>query len=356
MLLSPVTFDGFELPNRVVMAPIGRNPLEFGRGSYGTLVDHYAQRATAGLIVTETVDVAGNSPDTSSTAGVDPGGLIEIWRPVVDAVHARGGRIAVQISHDGGNCKPNARPGEAACSPVPMEFNYVCRVSDEFRIAAMQAKEAGFDAIELLAGGGQLIDVFLQSHTNQRRDNFGGSLYNRFRLLGHVLDAVLAVWPRSKVGVRLSPNVTIGGAGAPDFRDTFLGTAERLDGLALGFLHVVDAVPRGFHGMGAPLTLAEFRRVFRGRLIGNGGYSQQRAESVISAGDADLISFGRSYRDYPDLVERFAANLPTVPLPSKTGLQPAARRWWDDISSVMDLQGAEKVDGPLRHTDVVTKP
>jgi len=183
----------------------------------------------------------------------------------------------------------------------------------DYRRAAQRAKDAGFDGIEIHAANGYLIDQFLQSKTNRRNDPYGGSIENRLRFLQEIVEAVLTVWPAGRVGVRVAPHGVFNDMGSPDFREQFLCTAKQLDTHQLGYLHVMDGLAFGFHQLGQPLTLADFRGVFRGPLMGNCGYTRETAEAAIAAGHADLIAFGRPYITNPDLVARFKNGWPLVP-------------------------------------------
>lgn len=187
-----------------------------------------------------------------------------------------------------------------------METAEVAAVVEDYRTAAARAKAAGFDGVEIHAANGYLIDQFLQSKTNQRTDRYGGSMEKRFQFLREIVTAILTVWPAARVGVRLSPNGNFNDMGAVDFRATFSFAATELNSFGLAYLHVVDGLAFGFHSLGSPMKLAEFRSVFRGPLMGNCGYTQESAEEAIAKGQADLIAFGRPYLSNPDLVERFA--------------------------------------------------
>jgi N-ethylmaleimide reductase len=184
---------------------------------------------------------------------------------------------------------------------------------DDYRIAARRALAAGFDGVEIHAANGYLIDQFLQSRTNLRTDRYGGSLENRCRFLDEIVTAVLTIWPSVRVGVHLAPNGNFNDMGSPDYRETFSHAAARLSLYNLAYLHVVDGLEFGFHGLGPPMTLAEFRAVFHGTLMGNCGYTREKADDAIRHGNADLISFGRPYLSNPDLVERFANGWPLNP-------------------------------------------
>ena len=165
-----------------------------------------------------------------------------------------------------------------------MRTDEIAGVVADYRRAAQRAQEAGFDGIEIHAANGYLIDQFLQSRTNQRTDAYGGSVENRFRFLREIVEAAVSVWPAGRVGVRLAPNGVYNDMGSPDFREQFLHAASQLDAYRLAYLHVMDGLAFGFHQLGPPLTLADFRGVFRGPLMGNCGYSQQTAEAAVAAG------------------------------------------------------------------------
>jgi 2,4-dienoyl-CoA reductase-like NADH-dependent reductase (Old Yellow Enzyme family) len=206
-------------------------------------------------------------------------------------------------------------PGALATSEIP-------RVVEDYRRAAERAKEAGFDGVEVPGANGYLIDTFLQSKTNQRIDEYGGSVANRYRFLKDVIEAVTSVWPAHRVGVHLSPNGSVHDMGSPDNREQFTFVPGELDRFGLAYLHVVDGLAIGFHKLGEPMTLAEFRKVFHGPLVGNGGYTKETAERAIAAGDVELISFGRPFISNPDLVERFRNDWPLGP-----SRAPVARRY-----------------------------
>ena len=191
-------------------------------------------------------------------------------------------------------------------TPRALTTEEVAAVVEDYRAAAQRAKDAGFDGVEVHCANGYLINQFLDSKTNKRDDRYGGSLENRCRFMLEVVEAVLSIWPSNRVGARLSPNGVFNDMGAPDYRETFLHAAQQLDTFKLGYLHVMDGLGFGFHELGEPMTLPEFRSVFSGALIGNCGYTQETAEAAIAGGNADLIAFGRPYISNPDLVARFA--------------------------------------------------
>ncbi|MGB7486604.1 MAG: alkene reductase, partial [Phormidesmis sp.] len=178
-------------------------------------------------------------------------------------------------------------------------------VLEDYRKAAENAKKAGFDGVEIHAANGYLINEFLDSKTNQRTDKYGGSLENRYRFLKEIVEVIMTVWPENRIGVRISPNGAFNDMGAPDYRETFTYVAKQLNSYGLAYLHVMDGLAFGFHELGEPMTLPEFRQVFDSTIIGNCGYDRETAEKAIAAGDADLIAFGRPYISTPDLVDRF---------------------------------------------------
>ena len=191
-------------------------------------------------------------------------------------------------------------------TPRALETDEIPSIVEDYRAAAERAKAAGFDGVEVHAANGYLIDQFLQSKTNQRTDIYGGTSENRFRFLQEILAAVTTVYSVERVGVRLAPNGNFNDMGSPDYQESFLHYASRLNDMPLAYLHVMDGLAFGFHELGEPMTLQGFRAVFKGPLMGNCGYTQETATAAIRDGHADLIAFGRPFITNPDLVERFA--------------------------------------------------
>ena len=216
--------------------------------------------------------------------------------------------------------------------PRALETDEIPRVVEDYRRAAERAKTAGFDGVEIHGANGYLIDEFLQSKTNHRTDEYGGSIENRYRFLKEVVEAVTSVWPAHRVGVHLSPNGAYNDMGSPDYREQFTYVASQLDHFGLAYLHVVDGLAFGFHGLGEPMTLAEFRKVFHGPLIGNCGYTKETAERAIAEGYADLISFGRPFISNPDLVERFSNGWALAePAPMSDWSSPTGAKGYTDF-------------------------
>ncbi|MGB0715827.1 MAG: alkene reductase, partial [Phycisphaerae bacterium] len=195
-------------------------------------------------------------------------------------------------------------------TPRALELEEMPHVIADYQRAAERCRSAGFDGVEIHSANGYLLDTFLQSKTNHRTDQYGGSMENRYRLLDEIVQSVCSVWPSNRVGVRLSPNGSFNDMGSPDFREQFTYVAEQLDQYGLAYLHVMDGLAFGFHELGEPMTLTEFRAVFGSRLIGNCGYDQASAESAIAEQRADMIAIGRPFISNPDLVARYANGWP----------------------------------------------
>jgi N-ethylmaleimide reductase len=335
-LFSSFDLGGLTLKNRVVMSPLTRSRAGEQRLPNLLMAEYYAQRASAGLIITEATVVSRQGIGWLNSPGIYSAEQVSGWKRVVDAVHAKGTPMFLQLWHCGRASHrlfhedqalpvaPSAIKINGAYSHTPfgkrpyetpraLHTDEVSAIVKDYRRAAERAKAAGFDGVEIHAANGYLIDQFLQSKTNLRTDRYGGSVENRYRFLDEVVRAILTVWPSSRVGVHLAPNGNFNDMGSPDFRETFLYVARQLSGYGLAYLHVVDGLAFGFHGLGTPMTLAEFRTVFKGPLMGNCGYVQDTAEAAIQNQDADLISFGRPFLSNPDLVERFANGWPLNP-------------------------------------------
>lgn len=336
-LFQPFKLGGLSLKNRVVMAPLTRARSGEERIPNALMAKYYAQRASAGLILTEATVVSEQGIGWLQSPGIYNDAQVEGWRQVLAAVAPHETPMFLQLWHCGRASHPDFHHGQPAVSasaikingdhihtpqgkkpyetPRALETAEVAAVVEDYRRAAERAEEAGFHGVEIHAANGYLIDQFLQSKTNQRTDQYGGSLENRFRFLREIVEAILSVMPAHQVGVRIAPNGAFNDMGSPDYRETFLYVAEQLSPYGLAYLHVVDGLEFGFHQLGEPMTLREFRPIFKGTLMGNCGYTQESAAAAIDAGDADLIAFGRPYISNPDLVERFQHDWPLAENP-----------------------------------------
>jgi N-ethylmaleimide reductase len=326
-LLSAFALRGLPLRNRVVMAPLTRARAGRERVPNDLMAEYYTQRASAGLIIAEATTISEQGFGWVDSPGIYNGAQVAGWKKITVALRARGTPFFLQLWHCGRASHSSFHGGKPAVSasaikingdsihtpigkqfyeaPRALETAEVSAVVEDYRRAAERAKAAGFDGVEIHAANGYLINQFLDSKTNHRTDQYGGSLENRYRFLKEIVEAILTVWPSSRVAVRLSPNGNFNDMGAPDFRETFTYAAAQLNTYGLAYLHVMDGLAFGFHEQGQPMTLPEFRAVFSGALMGNCGYTQETAEAAIAAGQADLIAFGRPYLSNPDLVERF---------------------------------------------------
>lgn len=332
-----VLFQAFKLhdlmlPNRIVLAPMTRSRAGIQRIPNKIMAEYYVQRSSAGLLITEATTISEEANGWNESPGVYTDEMTEGWKHITEAVHSQGGLIFLQLWHMGRASHSSFHGGKPAVAPsaikinekyihtpigkqpheVPraLETSEIPRVVEDYKKAAARAKAAGFDGVEIHGANGYLIDAFLQSKTNHRTDQYGGSLENRYRFLKEVVEAITSVLPANRVGVRLSPNGVFNDMGSADYREQFTLVASQLDRFGLAYLHVIDGLTFGFHQLGEPMTLAEFRRVFHGPLVGNCGYNHETAEKAIAEGHADLIAIGRPFISNPDLVERYRNGWP----------------------------------------------
>ncbi len=334
-LLADFELRDLFLANRVALAPMTRARAGQERIPNDLMAEYYVQRASAGLVITEATTISEQANGWNESPGIYTDAMTEGWRKVVDQVHEAGGTIFLQLWHCGRASHSSFHGGDPAVAPtaIKIDGDYIHTpkgkedyevpralttdeipgVVEDYRAAAARAKKAGFDGVEIHSANGYLLDEFLQSKTNHREDQYGGSVENRLQMLKEVVEAVIEEMPANRVGVRLAPNGAFNDMGSPDYREQFTYTASQLDAYGLAYLHVMDGLAFGFHELGEPMTLADFRAIFSGPLIGNCGYDQATAEAAIACGDADLIAIGRPYISNPDLVERYANDWPLNP-------------------------------------------
>ena len=363
-LLSSFELGDLQLKNRVIMAPMTRARAGTERMPNSLMAEYYVQRSGAGLIITEATTISPQANGWLNTPGIYTEAQAEAWQQIVDATHSQGTPIFLQLWHCGRASHSSFQPNNqlpVAPSAIKIEGNEVHtpngkqphetpralsteeipQIVEDYRKAAERAKNAGFDGVEIHAANGYLIDEFLQSKTNQRSDRYGGSLENRCRFLQEIVESVLTVWSPEQVGVRLSPNGVYNDMGSTDYRETFLYVAKKLNSYGLAYLHLLDGLAFGFHELGEPMTLAEFREVFDRALIGNCGYTQETAEVAIQEGNGDLIAFGRPFISNPDLVKRFAENLPLNPPAEQEVWYSFEREGYTDFPTYEELQTVE---------------
>lgn len=329
-LLSPVRLGPLFLPNRVAMAPMTRTRATEERVPTELMAEYYAQRASAGLIVSECIAVSPDSAGIIRAPGLYTAAQVEGWRKVTGAVHTRGGRIFAQIWHCGrashASLQPNGAPPVAPTAvaaegmiftpegrqpfsvPRALETSEIAGIVTAFADATARAREAGFDGVELHGAFGYLIDQFLQDGSNRRTDAYGGTVENRARFLFEVVDAMTGAWSADRIGVKLSPSNRFYGMFDSDAAATFGQAIRGLADRRVLYIHLME--PNEGDLATGTVQLGEvtkaFRPQFQGTIIANGGFDQDRADAFIEAGHADLVSFGRPYVANPDLPERFA--------------------------------------------------
>ncbi|WP_375434148.1 alkene reductase [uncultured Hymenobacter sp.] len=329
-LFTPFQMGALHLPNRLVMAPMTRSRANNdGNVPTDSTVKYYVQRASAGLIITEGSQISQQGVGYIYTPGIHSEAQVAGWKKVTDAVHAEGGRIFMQLWHVGAISHPFFQNGELPVAPsavqptgvkaftangmeeIPapraLETHEVKAVVEDFRKAAENAKQAGFDGVEIHGANGYLVDQFIQDNTNQRTDEYGGSVENRARFALEIVEAVTGVFGADRTGIRLSPTGNMGGINDSNRLATFSYVTEQLNKFGLAYLHVIEALPG--HRMaaqpGQEPVAPTLRQIFNGPFILNGGYTQETAEAALENNEADLIAFGIPFISNPDLVERY---------------------------------------------------
>ncbi len=318
-LFDPIRIGAFDLPNRIVMAPLTRaRATADGRVPTPLMRDYYAERASAGLILTEATCVSPSGVGYERTPGIWSDQQVEGWRAITDAVHAKGGRILLQLWHVGrisdpsllGGALPVApsaiaasghvsllRPERAYPVPRALGTEEIPGVVADFRRGAENAERAGFDGVEIHGANGYLLDQFLQDSTNRRTDAYGGPVENRARLMLEVADAAIGVWGPARVGMHLAPRGDAHSMGDSDSEATFGHVARELGRRGIAFLFARE------HVAGDSLGPA-IKRAFGGAFIANERYTIEQSEAALERGEADAIGFGVKFIANPDLPER----------------------------------------------------
>lgn len=350
-LLDPIKLGAIDAPNRIIMAPLTRGRAGPGFVPNELAVEYYRQRADAGLIISEATGISQEGLGWPSAPGLWTDAQVEGWKPVTDAVHAAGGRIVAQLWHMGrlvhsvfNDGKPpvsaSATKGEGrAHTPVgrldleearPLRLDEIPRVIADYAKAAENAKRAGFDGVQLHGANGYLIDQFLRDGTNLRDDDYGGSIDNRIRLLREVTEALIGVWGKDRVSVRLSPNGETQGVDDSAPEKLFPAAAAALDALGIAFLELREPGPDGTFGRtDVPKQSPAIRQVFKGPLILNSDYDVAKAEAALASGVADAIAFGRPFIGNPDLVERIRTGAPWAADNPQTWYSPGPEGYID---------------------------
>jgi N-ethylmaleimide reductase len=327
-LFSPLQVGALHLPNRIVMAPLTRGRAGAERIPNDMMLEYYALRAEAGLIITEATQISEQGAGWDQSPGIHTDAHVKGWQNITDAVHRQGGRIVLQLWHTGRASHPDFQPGgglpvsssaiaingfshtpkgkKPYLVPRPLELDEIPGVVQQYATATLRAQEAGFDGVEIHAANGYLIDQFLRDGVNQRTDAYGGSIANRARFLLEVTEAVVNAWSGDRVGIKLSPN----NHGYNDMQDsdpkaTFADVAEALNAFDLAFLDVFEPLPGHEFAIEADRYTPVIRDTYKGVLIVGGGYDAKLGEAAIANSEADLIAYGVPFIANPDLVERF---------------------------------------------------
>ncbi len=328
-LFTPVQLGSYTLANRMVMAPMTRLRA-VGAVPTPLMATYYAQRASAGLIITECTMVSPLSNGYINCPGIYSSEQVEGWKLITQAVHGKGGKIFLQLWHSGRVGHPSLLNGElpvapsaiaaqgtlhtpvgkmAFPTPRALETHEIPDIVQQFRACAQNAMTAGFDGVELHGAFGYLIDQFLQDGSNHRTDEYGGSVENRARFVLEVVEAVADVWGGDRVGIKLSPSNTFYGMQDSNPKATFSYVIDALNQFDLAYIHLMEPNETDIaSGDVLNPVLPIFRPVYKGRIITNGSYDKSKGNSVLSNDDAHLVSFGKLFIANPDLPERFAVD------------------------------------------------
>jgi N-ethylmaleimide reductase len=344
-LFSPLQIGPYHLTHRLMLAPLTR--MRAAKPSLAPRplnAEYYAQRATqGGLLIAEASPVMASGFGNPGVPGIYSEAQIAGWREVVDAVHAKGGIIFLQLWHVGRVSHSSLQPGGALPvapsavaipaelktstadgqvvsyeTPRALETSEIPGIIEAYRQGAANALKAGFDGVEIHGANGYLIEQFLQSHTNLRTDQYGGSIENRTRFLMEVTKAAIEVWGADRVGVRLSPYGVANGSREADPMPLYSHAIKSLDPLGLAYLHFIEPRSSGtgraeVNHQNVPSAMVLFRPLWKGKLITAGGFTGETANAAIAEGHADAIAFGRIFISNPDLPRRLARGFPLTP-------------------------------------------
>ena len=330
-LFDPIRLGAIEAPNRILMAPLTRGRSTRAHVPTALMVEYYAQRASAGLIISEATGISQQGLGWPYAPGLWSDEQVAAWRPVTHAVHRADGRIIAQLWHMGrivhsslGGCQPvsaspTTAPGTAHTyegrQPYelarPLRLDEIPSLLDDYRRAARHAMEAGFDGVQIHAANGYLIDQFLRNNSNFRDDAYGGPVQNRIRLLREVTGAVTDTVGADRTAVRLSPNGDTQGVNDSDPDALFGAAAEALSAIGIAFLELREPGFEGTFGKAERAPVAPtIRAAFKGPLVLNSDYTDVSGQAALDSGGADAIAFGRPFLANPDLPHRFRKHLP----------------------------------------------
>lgn len=331
-LFDPITIGDITLKNRIIMAPLTRSRASEGRVPNALMAKYYEQRATAGLILSEATAVTSHGVGYADTPGLWSDEQVEGWKQITAAVHAKGGVIFAQLWHVGRISDPSFLNGEPPVAPSAIQADghvsllrpqrpypvpralateELAGIVAAYKKAAENAKKAGFDGVEIHGANGYLLDQFLQSKTNQRSDNYGGSVENRARLMLEVTDAAIAVWGPNRVGMHLAPRRDSHDMGDANPAETFGYLARELGKRKIAFIFTREA-------LGEDSLSPLIKQEFGGTFIANEKMDKVVAQQLLESGKADAVAFGKDYISNPDLVERLQADAPLNTLNAET--------------------------------------
>jgi N-ethylmaleimide reductase len=332
LLFSEEKLGALTLPHRIVMAPLTRSrSSQPGDIPNDLNVEYYRQRASAALIITEATQITPEGKGYAFTPGIYSSEQIKGWKKITNAVHEQGGHIVMQLWHVGRVSHSKIQPdnqlpvapsaiavseGQAFTEegmldfevPRALETEEIARIVEDYRQAALNAKQAGFDGVEIHAANGYLLEQFLKDGTNKRTDQYGGSVENRCRIVLEVTQAVTEVWDSQHVGIRLSPTGTFNSMSESDPFTLYAHLVEQLNAFNLAYIHVVERFGISKSEDKGEFDFAGLRQIFNGQYIANGGYSGETAEQSLQAGESDFIAFGVPFIANPDLPKRIQLN------------------------------------------------
>ncbi|MES3083584.1 alkene reductase [Sphingomonas faeni] len=339
-LFDPITLGAVEAPNRIIMAPLTRGRADRDAVPTDIMVEYYTQRASAGLIISEATGISREGLGWPFAPGLWTDAQVAAWKPVTDSVHAAGGRIVAQLWHMGRQGHSSVYETQPVSSSVtategqahtfegkkdfevarPLETNEIPRLLNDYELATKNALAAGFDGVQIHAANGYLIDQFLRDNANFRTDEYGGGIENRVRLLREVAERVISVAGADRVSVRLSPNGDSQGVDDSNPEALFTAAAKALSDLGIAFLELREPGPDGTFGKtDVPKLSPAIRKVFNGVLIVNSDYTTvEEAQAELDSGNADAITFGRTFIANPDLPERLRTGAPLAKDDAKT--------------------------------------
>jgi N-ethylmaleimide reductase len=349
-LFEPYKLGPITLPNRAVMAPLTRNRAVAGMVPSPLAVEYYAQRASAGLLITEASQISQQGQGYQDTPGIYSKQQVAGWRKVTDRVHARGGRIFIQIWHVGRVSHTSLQPNDGApvapsairakgktfvggtftdiSEPRALKLEEIPGIIEDFRRGAANALEAGFDGVEIHGANGYLLDQFAKDGTNKRSDAYGGSIENRARLMLEVTKAVAAEAGPERTGIRISPVTPANDISDTNPQPLFEHIVDQFTALKLAYIHVIEGATGGPRDI-APFDYGSLRKRFKGAYMANNGYDLALANKVLAADEADLIAFGKLFISNPDLVERLKRGAPLNPFDKATFYGGGAKGYTD---------------------------